>query len=193
MPVWGRRLGLAAVLRWLADYRAYLAICPLWRDLCRALPEVALEPPADRAVQAFLPPRDLRLRLYRCLVEVLDARLLLRASLDPRAGELATDAWQRRRGHSASPELPAFLEAVALEAALRARAADRPPEGPGTLLAVPTNGGVGDELRSFCRVAHQRARSALLRHVMARLAVEAGHATDPSSSARVNEERRAVG
>jgi hypothetical protein len=52
---------------------------------------------------------------------------------------------------------------------------------------------VGDELDFFCRVVHLRARSALLRHVMARLAAEAGHATEPSSSARVSEEHPAVG
>ena len=192
MPVWGRRLGLAAALRWLADYRAYLAIRPLWRDLCRAVPEVALEPPpGDRVVQDSLPPRDLRFRLYRCLVEVLDARLLLRAYLDPRVLELAIDAWHGR-GRSASPELPVFLEAVALEAALRARAADRPPARPGTLLAIPANGGMSDELDFFCRVAHQRARSALLRQVVTRLATEAGHATEPSSLAHVSDDERPI-
>jgi hypothetical protein len=62
--------------RWAAEYRAYRELYPLWRALTSAVPGVALEPTSRWTTDA-LRIRDMHLRVYRRVIELRDARLLL--------------------------------------------------------------------------------------------------------------------
>ncbi|WP_158849076.1 MAB_1171c family putative transporter [Saccharothrix deserti] len=95
---WGPRIARAG-RRW-RQYRTYRALLPLWRACYDVMPGIALVPPDARRV-----PIDLR--LYRCVIEILDGRLALRAYWDTRIAE--------QRG-----------EAAALAAALAAKARNEP-------------------------------------------------------------------
>ena len=56
-------------------YRSLRRLYPLWDGLCQAVPGIALDPVpawADR-----LDPRDLRMRLYRRVIEIRDGYMAL--------------------------------------------------------------------------------------------------------------------
>lgn len=65
--------------RWYRDYRSLRCLYPLWRDLCRRVPSVALVPPPS-ALRDRLRIRHLDFWLARRVVEIQDARRALRAS-----------------------------------------------------------------------------------------------------------------
>ena len=107
LPAWGERAGLAAALAALgrrADgyraYRAHRRLYPLWRDLVRATPEVALQETPPRLLD-LLSGRDLRLRLYRRVIEIWDGRLALRPV--PRRGRRGRGAARLPRGRRRGP------------------------------------------------------------------------------------------
>ncbi|MDF5757912.1 MAB_1171c family putative transporter [Spongiactinospora sp. TRM90649] len=87
LPGWGPRLRVPQALEWLDRYRAYRELRPLWLALYRAVPEIALVPPVSAA--ADLSPADLRLRLYRRVIEIRDARLALSPYFDAGVGAAA--------------------------------------------------------------------------------------------------------
>ncbi|MBD0694444.1 MAB_1171c family putative transporter, partial [Streptomyces sp. CBMA123] len=118
-----------AVRGWLRAHRRYRALTPLWRDLHTVLPEIALDP----ARRLPLPPRDPRFALYRRIIEIHDARLILRQHLDPRAAQWLDRATLRFPPSSA--HAGATAEAAALAAALELAAAGAVP--------VATSGGTG--------------------------------------------------
>jgi hypothetical protein len=134
LPAWGERVGLGAALaalgRWADAYRAYRRLYPLWRDLVRATPEVALQAPPPPALDA-LTWRDLRLRLYRRVIEIWDGRLALRPYLDAAVADAARRAC--RAGGVAAPEEPYVVEAAALAAGVRAKAGQLPAHAPAAL------------------------------------------------------------
>ncbi|MGW6912700.1 MAB_1171c family putative transporter [Kitasatospora sp. NPDC054939] len=106
-PSWGPRLGSAR--RWAADYRSYLRLTPLWRAVYRAAPDVVLEPP--HRLPRWLPPRPLDYHLYRRVIEIRDAQLVLRQAADPIAVHRLAQA------HGQPHE--AVCEAAVLRSALR--------------------------------------------------------------------------
>ncbi|MFD7450850.1 MAB_1171c family putative transporter [Kitasatospora sp. NPDC059827] len=106
-----------AVRGWLRAHRRYRALTPLWRDLHTVLPEIALDP----ARRLPLPPRDPRFALYRRIIEIHDARLILRQHLDPRAAQWLDRA--TRRFPPPSDHAAATAEAASLAAALELAAA----------------------------------------------------------------------
>jgi hypothetical protein len=63
----------------LAEYRSLLALRPLWTAMRDAFPEVILFSPR-RAVVAMAGVDDVRLRLYRRVIEIRDGMLALRTS-----------------------------------------------------------------------------------------------------------------
>ncbi|WP_439656045.1 MAB_1171c family putative transporter [Lentzea sp. HUAS TT2] len=109
-------VGLTAY-RWgpqIEQYRTYRVLRPLWRACYDVMPGVALMPPEVRM--------PIELRLYRCVIEILDGRLALRAYWDTRIAD--------QQG-----------EAAALAAALDAKARDEPVEaGPASLPALDVAG-----------------------------------------------------
>ncbi|GAA2463879.1 hypothetical protein GCM10023100_00480 [Actinocorallia cavernae] len=80
IPMWGPKL--ETVGRWLTSYRSYVRLAPLWEAVYRAAPGIALENPPPRRL-AWLPPRPLDYHLYRRVIEIRDAELMLRQSADP--------------------------------------------------------------------------------------------------------------
>jgi hypothetical protein len=154
--VWGAWLRLPAASEWLRSYRAYVAIFPLWADLCRAVPDVALIPPSN-TLRDLAPPRDVAFRLYRRLIEVLDARLALRPFADVAIGE------DEESG-------PGAMEAATLDSALRRRAAGEPPRRTQLKEIVNIGGDASEELAFFCEVARHRVRSRFLRVALERIA-----------------------
>jgi len=162
MPLWGHRVGLPQLLRWMANYRAYLALFSLWRDLCRACPDVALVPPAADAINDLLPRSDLGFATYRRLVEILDARLELRPYMNPALVALAV----QDSGERNAPSDHVLEEAATLDFALRAHALNLAPATNGALGDVPELGNLEAELSFFSRVSITRARSPLVRSIV---------------------------
>ncbi|MFD9795252.1 MAB_1171c family putative transporter [Streptomyces sp. NPDC059070] len=112
--------------RWLA-YRAYLRLGPLWEELHRALPGIALSRPGR--IRRLL-PRDVQFARYRRVIEIHDAHLALRPHFPPPVEEWAPAGTGRRTGPPAAT-VEAVNLAVAIEAASHGfrftRAAPAPP------------------------------------------------------------------
>ncbi|MFH9347561.1 MAB_1171c family putative transporter [Kitasatospora sp. NPDC017646] len=143
-----------AVRGWLRAHRRYRALTPLWRDLHTVLPEIALGP----ARRLPLPPRDPQFALYRRIIEIHDARLILRPHCDPRTAQWLDHA-TRRFPPSSPSHAAATAEAAALAAALELAAAGAVPQpaapaapaAPGT--ATPdTMDGEAEHLAHLARV-----------------------------------------
>jgi hypothetical protein len=93
---WGQ--GRAALRAWRAAHRRYRALAPLWSVLRASFPEIMLLP-ARR-----LPPRDIRLALYRRVIEIHDARLMLGRHLDAAGADRVRAALREGvRGPARSP------------------------------------------------------------------------------------------
>jgi hypothetical protein len=116
MPAWGPRL--SEFRGWLHRRRQYRQLQPLWADLHRLMPQIALEPPVAA------PLSDLDRRLYRRVIELYDGSLALRPYLDEaaagRAGRIGTRLGLR------DDDLAAVMEAARLRGAVRAYASGEP-------------------------------------------------------------------
>ncbi|GIH26573.1 hypothetical protein Aph01nite_48830 [Acrocarpospora phusangensis] len=149
MPAWGRWAGVADALDWLRRHRAYGRLRPLWLALYTAVPQIALAPPAP-ALLDLLPRRDLRLRLYRRVVEIRDGRLALQPYLDPAVTAAARDRALLEGVREA--DVPAVAEAVTLATAVRA-SRDREPVAPTAALPVPGGADLDSDIDFLVRVA----------------------------------------
>lgn len=114
-----QRVGEARV--WCRDWVAHLRLYPLWAALISAVPPVALDPSSGRWQDA-LRIRDLHLRLYRRLIELRDAWLVLR----PYMGGASFDVMKSTPGATGIVER-AVVEAAMLRAAVVAKASQQPP------------------------------------------------------------------
>ncbi|MGW4966181.1 MAB_1171c family putative transporter [Nonomuraea sp. NPDC004186] len=155
---WGPRIGAAGL--WWSRYRTYRALLPLWKAFYEVMPDIVLRLPATRRA-----PVDLR--LYRCVIEILDGRLALRAYWD---GEVARAARERAMAAGLTgPRLDAAAEAAALAAALEARerghvTGQEPPVMPD----LGPDAGMAEEIRrlvltarAYRRITTRRAGEAL--------------------------------
>jgi hypothetical protein len=102
LPSWGPRLGVDAALGWVEEHRSLRRLYPLWLMLCELVPTVALVPPRGRLMDA-LNVRDVHFRLYRRVVEIRDAVVLLASDVHARDG---------------APELAALVVALRAESAM---------------------------------------------------------------------------
>ncbi|WP_416901691.1 MAB_1171c family putative transporter [Micromonospora echinospora] len=150
MPAWGPRLaalpGTAHRIRLLRQLR------PLWAALCAAVPAVRLA--HDRR---WWRPAD---RLHRRVIEIYDARLVLRPYLSEAVGDRARR--HAEAGGLGGDDLAAVVEAAKLRAALAAMRADvrpRRPELPG-----PPDPALDEvrEVEQLARVARAFATSPLV-------------------------------
>lgn len=129
--LWGPQI-VRARQRW-QQYRRYRVLLPLWRACYDVMPGIALMPPDARV--------PIELRVYRCIIEILDGRLALRAYWDT--------AIAARDG-----------EAAALAAALAAKAREEPvAAGPAGLPPLDV-----DELTEVARAFRTLAAEALPAH-----------------------------
>lgn len=128
LPSWGERVHVPALCRWIARYRAYHRLYPLWRDLAGASPGIAL---LRLPLLDVLTWRRLRFRLYRRVIEIWDGRFAVRPHLETHVTEYA-----RLACHAAKvppDDEPFIIEAVSLAAGMRAKARGRLAAQPATL------------------------------------------------------------
>jgi hypothetical protein len=116
---------LPAVSGWLHRYRRYYRLGPLWRALYAADPSIALDPPA---LPDALVLGNLRLRLYRRVIEIRDGLLMLQPYRCQEASAAARD--RAAAGGLTGRALEAATEAAVVAAALAARTANAPPRTP---------------------------------------------------------------
>ncbi|MFI0418387.1 MAB_1171c family putative transporter [Spongiactinospora sp. 9N601] len=136
MPGWGPRLKVPEALEFAGRYLAYRRLRPLWLALYRAVPEIALVPPA--AALSELSPVDLRLRLYRRVIEIRDARLALLPYFDPEVAAAARKLAARRGITGRDAEV--LAEAAMLAAATHEKERGRSPRLAGDAPTVPGGG-----------------------------------------------------
>ncbi|MET9295324.1 MAB_1171c family putative transporter [Streptomyces sp. NPDC003077] len=127
--------------------RAYRGLTPLWRELTAAAPDVVLG--GAHPLQAAVLP--LQLRLYRRVIEIRDAMLVLRNYVPP--GTL-----ERIRRHIGGLGVPAHLAdahitACWLAAALHARDLGREPEPQTDDLSGPGAPDLAEEIEHLLRLA----------------------------------------
>lgn len=115
-------VALPALTGWLSRYRLYRRLSPLWTVLYQADPEIALDPPRALALG------NLKLRLYRRVIEIRDGLLALQPYRDPEIAVTARES-ASRAGLRGKP-LEAEVEAMVVAAALRARADGAAPAEP---------------------------------------------------------------
>ncbi|BCL15045.1 MAB_1171c family putative transporter [Micromonospora sagamiensis] len=150
MPAWGPRL--AALPATAHRIRLLRQLRPLWAALCAAVPTVRLA--HDRR---WWRPAD---RLHRRVIEIYDARLVLRPYLSEAVGDRARR--HAEAGGLGGDDLAAVVEAAKLRAALAAMRADvrpRRPELPG-----PPDPALDEvrEVEQLARVARAFASSPLV-------------------------------
>jgi hypothetical protein len=153
LPFLADRAGRARA--WWLAYRNLRHLYPLWAALYAAAPGIALDPPSSPLADR-LRLRDVRLRLYRRVIEIRDGRLALATQLDP-------DVIARERAQALavgwSPvEADAAGEAAALLGAIRHQhrgpAGGTPPPSPDHSATLP------DEVDWLLRVARHLHRLA---------------------------------
>lgn len=169
MPAWGSRVGIPSAYRWLDRRRACRRLYPLWRDLCRAAPDIALDAVPSGLADALV-VQDLGFRLYRRVVEIRDGRLAVGTHLPPGVAEHA-ESMGRDAGLTGN-KLHAVVEAGCLRAAIQARSLAY--QNSGNPALPPTIGGaeVADEVAFLELVADAYRRSPIVRAVVADLRVD---------------------
>ena len=163
-----------------AAYRSLLLLRPLWTTMRDAFPEVILFSPR-RAIIELAGVDDVRLRLYRRVIEIRDGMLALRPYLPASAvllpapgpsdgaenpspsGAVSLPAPGPSDGAENPGSDPAEAEARAILLALRRRAAAEPPAAtPGSW--APVGPEMADEVAWLSRVsvAYRRLRAAVV-------------------------------
>jgi hypothetical protein len=165
MPAWGPIVGIPAAARWINRYRTLRHLYPLWADLYRVSPGVALAPPGSPLMDA-LSLRDLNVRLYRRVVEIRDGLLTLRPFVDPRVREEA-DALGRLAGLSGD-DLDAVAEVATVAAAIRAKGRGHAMVEGGVVAALPADSDLGAEAAYLTRLSRAYRFSPIVRKVLNR-------------------------
>lgn len=153
LAVWDSRIK-ALRRRW-RQRIAYRRIRPLWLAVCAALPDLALLPPETSPAGLRVPDADFW--LYRFVIELNDAFLLLGPYRDDRVDELVfakVPDWPPER-------VDVLLSAANIAVALRAKASGTPGADPGPALVESPDAGVDGE------IAWQLSRSSVVAEVVA--------------------------
>ncbi len=82
IPSWGPGLHFDEAVAWIMEWRSLRRLYPLWSGLYSVASEVMLTPPPSRLADLF-DFHDVHFRLYRRVVEIRDALLVLRADPAP--------------------------------------------------------------------------------------------------------------
>lgn len=115
---------LVRLRQWFAYRRALINLYPLWVAMCVAMPAIVLDPILPRWKDR-LSVGEMDYRLYRRIIEIWDARRLLKSHISPQVVEQARAAGQKR-GLSGN-KLAAAVEAASIKAALYAVSHDHAP------------------------------------------------------------------
>ncbi|MEU8687456.1 MAB_1171c family putative transporter [Streptomyces sp. NPDC048665] len=100
-----------AVRGWFGACRRYRALTPLWGELHAVLPEITLIAPRGQ-----FGPSQVHFALYRRVIEIQDARMILRHYTDPRTVDWLAEA--TRRFPPAAEQVSLIAEAASLAGAL---------------------------------------------------------------------------
>ncbi len=150
------------VLRaWRRRRRDYARIRPLWLTVCDAFPTVALLPPSSSPGGLRRPDADFW--IYRFVIEINDALLLLRPYRDDRIPDLV----RVKVSGGPSVDVDALIGAANVAAALRAKAAGAEPVADQTALAQPPGTDVTTEVAWMSMVAQHCRRSRVVAAVLA--------------------------
>jgi hypothetical protein len=122
MRRWRPRVAVEAARRWLAHYRAYRGLRPLWRALVQAMPDVALHPPGGPLAE-LLAACNPGYRVSRMVVEICDAQRLLLPWMDSQVPGRVREA-ARCVGGLPGVQADAVVDAAMLVLALQARQRD---------------------------------------------------------------------
>lgn len=165
MPAWGPIVGIPAAARWINRYRTLRVLYPLWVDLYRASPDIALSPPSSPLMDALL-LRDLNVRLYRRVVEIRDGLLTLRPFVDPRIREVAREV--ARSSGLSGDEPDTIAEAATVAAAIRAKRHGHAADAGDVVAAAPAGSDLGGEAAYFRRLARVYSCSPIVKMVLNR-------------------------
>ncbi|MFJ5952581.1 MAB_1171c family putative transporter [Streptomyces noursei] len=195
MPAWG--VGLDRSREFVAGFRAYRRLYPLWQAIASTFPEVVLFPPTPR--QTRWTARNVHLLLRRQVIEIRDGRLALRPQDDPevehtaqnlklllnrqiieiRDGQLALRRHYDLKVANAArslaeaqgiqgDDLEAVIEASQIAVALKARTdGHTPAEQQPALTHDPADGDRGEEGAWLTRVADAYLSSPVVHAVLA--------------------------
>ncbi|AJT61744.1 hypothetical protein T261_08963 [Streptomyces lydicus] len=130
------------------DGKSYRELAPLWLDLTAATPDVVLGP--GRRFRGMVVP--LQLRLYRRVIEIRDAMIVLRNYVTPSALDLAH---QHITGQASVPlQLNgAHVTACWLTAALQAKGNGMDPQPQSANLAGPSTNDLTGEIKHLLQIA----------------------------------------
>lgn len=132
---------------------------PLWRYLIQTVPHVALIKPGMQSLVFFGGPRKIYLQLYRRVIEIRDAILILHDYVRP---EIVGQARQHVTAHDLPEDQvePAII-ACWLAAARQAKAQGTPPH-PNSLTAVARQGDdLSSEINFLLKIARARRSPAV--------------------------------
>ncbi len=105
------------LMQWLRQYVALRQLSPLWWDLYRTIPGIALDPPASRLADV-LSVRDVHSRLYRRVLEIRDGLV----KLQPYSHQAIVKRVLARCAEGRNPaDSPPAVAAVAVIVALQAQ------------------------------------------------------------------------
>lgn len=149
--------GALSAYHWIQQYRAYRLLYPLWYDLYRVTPGIALDPP-DSARADALTVRNLDLRLYRRVMEIHDGVIALQRYIDAELSDHAR-ALCRALGVS-EEESPVCFDAIIWAAAMAAKRHGRLAPVPATTTMVRDDATLESALRYLERVARAYRRLA---------------------------------
>ncbi|AEW99671.1 MAB_1171c family putative transporter [Streptantibioticus cattleyicolor] len=120
----------STVRGWLRARRRYRALTPLWAELHAVLPEITLVRPGGH-----LWPSHVHFALYRRVIEIQDARMILRHYADPRTPDWLAEA--TRRFPPPEEHASVVAEAASLVGALERAAVGALPTARGTDTPAP--------------------------------------------------------
>jgi len=169
MPAWGGRAGIPDLYSWGTRYRSCRRLYPLWRDVCRSAPGIALLPPSSPIGDIFS-IRDIEFRLYRRVVEIRDGQLALRPYVEPRAAEYARDLCQEKELSAETSER--IIEASTLAAALHAQRRGRLARAPHVSSPLAGGANIQTEVKVLEQVARSYRHSRIVRAVLRRMTQE---------------------
>ena len=188
IPQWGPLTSRWSPRRLWQQHRALRRLRPLWLDVYRATPDIALEHHRSR-IGELLDLRALDYRLYRRVVEIRDGRLALLPYMDEATAE---DAARRGRAAGLRGEaLEAVVEAARIGAAVDAKAAGRRADSRRTPGAPALRGDdLSGEVAVLEKVAAAYRSSAVVRQLRAAPAHRAAGAGKGRDSPVKTETRR---
>ncbi len=143
--------GVLGLFHWVAQYRALRQLFPLWRDLYRATPQIALDPPLSEGadIRAL---RNVGFRLYRRVTEIHDGIMALQSYTDAAIIESA-DRVCKRMGITGQ-EAEATAKALIITEAMRAKREGRRVLEPVPPPLITTGPNLEHEVRHLRYVSH---------------------------------------